>query len=47
MSAERMLKAAGDSNDEFWKNLKEGYDLFEKNRIPPEVTVVDGGYQFK
>ncbi|MFL5763286.1 MAG: murein L,D-transpeptidase family protein [Bacteroidia bacterium] len=24
---------------DFWKNLKEGYDLFEKNHLVPKVTV--------
>lgn len=27
----------------FWENLKEGYDLFEKERIVPEVKVNDEG----
>lgn len=30
----------------FWKNLKQGYDLFEINRIPPHPTVRDGKYAF-
>jgi murein L,D-transpeptidase YafK len=47
MTGKRMLKAAGDPNEDFWKNLKEGYDLFEKNRIPPKVSVANGRYQFK
>ena len=47
MSAEWMQGTAGDSNETFWKNLKEGYDLFEKSRVPPDVSVSDGRYQFK
>ena len=31
---------------DFWKNLKQGYDLFERNRIPPEVGVEGGRYVF-
>ena len=31
----------------FWANLKEGYDLFEKNRMPPQVSVADMRYQFE
>lgn len=27
----------------FWENLKAGYDIFEKNRILPEVTVNEEG----
>lgn len=30
----------------FWKNLKEGYDLFEKNKFPPNSTVKNGRYVF-
>ena len=30
----------------FWKNLKEGYDLFETQRRPPEVGVRGGRYTF-
>src|SRR5690606_29909014 len=31
---------------DFWKNLKEGYDLFERNRRPPIVGAKDGRYVF-
>ena len=31
----------------FWKNLKTGYDHFEKHRRPPNVTVIDGEYHFE
>ena len=47
MTPERMQRATGDPHEPFWNNLREGYDLFEKTRIPPEVTVVDGNYRFK
>ena len=30
----------------FWKNLREGYDFFEKNKTPPNVEVVGGKYVF-
>lgn len=30
----------------FWLNLKEGFDFFESERIPPEITVHEGRYQF-
>ncbi len=30
----------------FWNNLKEGYDLFEKNRTIPSVTVCNKRYVF-
>ncbi len=33
--------------DKFWRNLAEGYEFFEKNRIPPEVSIAaDGTYKF-
>ena len=28
----------------FWRDLKPGYDLFEANRVPPEVSVCRGQY---
>jgi len=31
---------------EFWLNLQEGYDLFEKERVPPVVRVQDRRYVF-
>ena len=47
MTAARMHDAVGNSNEPFWKNLKQGYDLFEKNHVPPEISVADGCYQFE
>ncbi len=47
MTAERLEARADPVWNDFWLNLKEGYDLFEKNRVPPEVSVADGRYQFK
>ena len=31
---------------EFWKNLKEGYDHFEKHKTPPNITVRNRKYLF-
>ncbi|MGH6866435.1 MAG: L,D-transpeptidase family protein [Methyloceanibacter sp.] len=31
----------------FWANLKKGYDLFEKTRVPPVVSVCEGRYAFE
>ncbi len=31
----------------FWQNLKTGYDAFEKNQIPPSVSVSEKKYVFK
>ncbi len=47
MTDDRLQKAAGDPNEAFWINLKQGYDVFEKNHVPPDVSVADGCYQFK
>jgi murein L,D-transpeptidase YafK len=32
---------------DFWDNLKEGFDFFEKNKIPPNVEVVNKEYTFE
>jgi len=47
MTAEWMLKTAGEAHAEFWKNLQEGYEFFEKNGTPPQVTVAGGRYAFQ
>lgn len=31
----------------YWKNIKAGYDLFERKHIPPAVSVVNKQYAFK
>ena len=31
---------------DFWQNLKEGYEIFEKNKIPPKVSVKNKRYVF-
>jgi murein L,D-transpeptidase YafK len=30
----------------FWDNLREGYEFFEKERRPPQVSIQNGGYRF-
>jgi len=47
MTDGRMEKASGSEHLPFWKNLKTGYDLFEKNKLPPEVTVKEKQYVFE
>jgi murein L,D-transpeptidase YafK len=32
---------------DFWNNLKEGYDFFEKNKVPPNVEVRNKKYIFE
>ncbi len=46
MTEERMKRAAGSEWEAFWKNLNEGYVAFEKIRIPPDIGVRDGRYEF-
>jgi len=46
MTEERMAQAAGTQWEDFWKNLKEGYDLFENSRQPPDATVKGQRYVF-
>lgn len=31
---------------DFWKNLKQGFDLFEADRVPPKVGSCNGDYRF-
>ena len=46
MTAERLAKAAGSPWESFWKNLRQGYDAFEKSHVPPKASVRDGQYRF-
>lgn len=43
MTEERMTKTREDKSEwlDFWMNLREGYDAFEKDKHPPAVTVED------
>ncbi len=47
MTEANMAAHADDPNIEFWRNLKEGYDMFERTHVPP-VAAVDatGRYIF-
>jgi murein L,D-transpeptidase YafK len=46
MTEQRMRQAASSEHHGFWKNLKTGYDLFETNRVPPDIGVKDKRYTF-
>lgn len=46
MSAENMRRHHGGRWRAFWQNLKEGYDAFEKHKIPPNVGVKAKIYTF-
>jgi murein L,D-transpeptidase YafK len=46
MTAENLAKHRHDPNMAFWKNLKEGSDIFEVTRQEPKVAVCGGRYGF-
>jgi len=46
MTDENMARYRSDPNIAFWKNLKEGYDYFEANKVPPVVGVCEKRYAF-
>jgi murein L,D-transpeptidase YafK len=46
MTQEAMEFRAGSQWIGFWKNLKQGYDIFEKTKQPPVVGVKDKRYVF-
>lgn len=47
MTAERLEKEKASEWHAFWTNLKEGYDHFERDRVPPLVGHRDRKYVFK
>ena len=47
MTAENMNKYTKSTWYSFWKNLKEGYDLFEAAKRPPNVLVRNKRYVFE
>lgn len=47
MTEKRMQQATSSTHYDFWKNLKTGYDLFEKSRIPPNASVKEKQYAFE
>lgn len=46
MTDERMEKFRDSEHYEFWRNLREGYDWFEKQGLPPQTSVNDKRYHF-
>lgn len=46
MSAERLASEEASKWYSFWENLKTGYDLFEDQSVPPQVSVRNKSYQF-
>jgi murein L,D-transpeptidase YafK len=46
MTEENKARQTGSPWREYWDNLKQGYDLFENTKVPPEVSVKDRRYVF-
>jgi len=46
MTAANMARYKGDPNYPFWRMLKQGYDIFEATRQPPQVDVCEKRYVF-
>ena len=47
MTVENMEKHSQSTWMDFWRNLKEGYDYFERTRLPPIVKVRNQRYVFE
>jgi len=44
MTQANMARFDGNPNMPFWKTLKQGYDFFEKYRLPPSIAVCERRY---
>ena len=47
MTVENLAQHGANQNHEFWTNLKTGWDWFEREKRPPNVTVRDKIYVFE
>ncbi len=47
MTDTNMSLHAGDPNIGFWRQLRAGYDAFERDRVPPIVSVCNGRYTIR
>ncbi|MGJ8677961.1 MAG: L,D-transpeptidase family protein [Akkermansiaceae bacterium] len=47
MTEERLTQEKNHRWYDFWKNLQEGYDAFEKSKKPPNVKVAGKRYSFR
>jgi len=47
MSAARLAQEEHSPHASFWKNLKEGHDQFEDEKVPPDAQTANGSYTFK
>ena len=44
MTEKRMAKSKDSEYYAFWENIKDGYEYFEKNKVPPVITVKNKKY---
>lgn len=47
MSETRLAENAASPHIDFWRNLKTGYDLFDKTLLPPRVSACQSTYRFE
>jgi murein L,D-transpeptidase YafK len=47
MTERNMSLHAHDAAAPFWRQLKDGYDIFERTKEPPLVSVCQGRYEFR
>jgi hypothetical protein len=47
MTGENLSRYETPNWHDFWRNLKEGYDLFERSRRPPRISVCGRRYDFE
>jgi murein L,D-transpeptidase YafK len=47
MSDAALAAEKGHRWEDFWTNLKQGHDWFERHKVPPEAKVQDGRYVFE
>ncbi len=46
LTEDNLARHTGSPWFDFWQNLQEGYELFERTRRPPRVSVHDKAYRF-
>ena len=46
MTEAKLARHAKDRWHPFWQQLKQGHDMFERTRLPPNVSVCSGKYRF-
>jgi murein L,D-transpeptidase YafK len=47
MTEHNLAARKGGKWDDFWADLKKGYDMFQASHLPPVVSVCNGRYVFE